>query len=99
MSAAGRGARLSTDKFGSLGGYLKVLLLENISGVAASQFEEAGFEVESLNGALAEGELVEKVRGTSILGTRSKTQVTAGVVDAAPGLVSGGGVCIGVGTS
>src|SRR3981081_2805465 len=96
MSAAGRDARLSADKFGSLGGYLKVLLLENISGVAASQFEEAGFEVESLNGALAEGELVEKARGTSILGTRSKTQVTAAVLDAAPELVSVGAFCIGV---
>ena len=31
---------------------MKVLLLENISGVAASQFEEAGFVVESLQGAL-----------------------------------------------
>src|ERR1700694_3711342 len=97
MSAAGRGARLSTDKFGSLGGYLKVLLLENISGVAASQFEEAGFEVESLNGALAERELIEKVCGTSILGTRSKTQVTAAVLDAAPELVSVGAFWIGVG--
>ena len=75
---------------------MKVLLLENISGVAASQFEEAGFEVESLNGALDEGELIEKVRGASILGARSKTCVTAAVLDAAPELVSVGAFCIGV---
>jgi len=75
---------------------LKVLLLENISGVAASQFEEAGFYVESLKGALEERELVEKVRGTSILGVRSKTHVTAAVLDAAPELVSVGAFCIGV---
>jgi D-3-phosphoglycerate dehydrogenase len=75
---------------------LKVLLLENISGVAASQFEEAGFEVESLKGALDERELVEKVRGTSILGVRSKTHITAAVLDAAPELVSVGAFCIGV---
>ena len=75
---------------------MKVLLLENISGVAASQFEEAGFEVESLTGALGEGELIEKVRGASILGTRSKTCVTAAVLDAAPELVSVGAFCIGV---
>jgi len=75
---------------------LKVLLLENISGVAASQFEEAGFYVESLKGALEERELVEKVHGTSILGVRSKTHVTAAVLDAAPELVSVGAFCIGV---
>ncbi len=75
---------------------MKVLLLENISGVAASQFEEAGFEVESLKGALPERELVEKVRGTSILGVRSKTRITAAALDAAPELVSVGALCIGV---
>jgi D-3-phosphoglycerate dehydrogenase / 2-oxoglutarate reductase len=76
---------------------LKVLLLENISGVAASQFEEAGFEVESLKGALDERELIEKVRGTSILGVRSKTRITAAVLGC--GLRSWssvGAFCIGV---
>ena len=75
---------------------MKVLLLENISGVAASQFEEAGFEVQSLNGALQERELIDKVRGTSILGVRSKTHITPAVLDAAPELVSVGAFCIGV---
>jgi len=75
---------------------LKVLLLENISGVAASQFEEAGFEVESLKGALDEADLVKKVPGASILGARSKTRITAAVLDAAPELVSVGAFCIGV---
>lgn len=75
---------------------MKVLLLENISGVAASQFEEAGFKVESLKGAIEEPELIEKVRGTSILGVRSKTRVTTAVLDASPELVSVGAFCIGV---
>ncbi len=75
---------------------MKVLLLENISGVAASQFEEAGFEVESLKGALDERALSEKVRGTSILGVRSKTRISAAVFDAVPELVSVGAFCIGV---
>jgi D-3-phosphoglycerate dehydrogenase / 2-oxoglutarate reductase len=75
---------------------LKVLLLEHISGVAASQFEEAGFEVESLKRALEERELIEKVPGTSILGVRSKTRITAAVLDAAAELVSVGAFCIGV---
>jgi len=75
---------------------LKVLLLENISGVAASQFKEAGFEVESLKGTLGEGDLVKRVREISVLGVRSKTRVTAAVLDAAPELVSVGAFCIGV---
>ena len=75
---------------------MKVLLLENISGVAASQFEEAGFEVQSLKGALGEAELVKKVRGAGILGARSKTQISAAVLDASPELVAVGAFCIGV---
>ena len=75
---------------------MKVLLLENISGVAVTQFQEAGFEVEALKGAMDEKELVQKVRGVSILGVRSKTHVTAAVLDAAPELVSVGAFCIGV---
>jgi hypothetical protein len=78
------------------GGSLKVLLLENISGVAASQFEEAGFEVESLKGALEERELVEKCARDFDSGVRSKTHITAAVLDAAPELVSVGAFCIGV---
>jgi D-3-phosphoglycerate dehydrogenase / 2-oxoglutarate reductase len=75
---------------------LKVLLLENVSGVAASQFREAGFEVESLQGALEERALIEKMRDVSILGVRSKTRISAAVLDAAPALVSVGAFCIGV---
>ena len=75
---------------------MKVLLLENISGVAVSQFEEAGFEVEALKGTLPDRELAEKVHGISILGVRSRTHITEAVLDAAPELVSVGAFCIGV---
>ena len=75
---------------------MKVLLLENISGVAVTQFQEAGFEVEALKGALEEKELIAKVRGASILGVRSKTRISAAVLDAAPELVAVGAFCIGV---
>jgi D-3-phosphoglycerate dehydrogenase len=75
---------------------LKVLLLENISGVAATQFEEARFTVESLKRALTERELIGKVGGVSILGVRSKTRITAAVLEAAPELVTVGAFCIGV---
>jgi D-3-phosphoglycerate dehydrogenase / 2-oxoglutarate reductase len=75
---------------------LRVLLLENISGVAATQFEEAGFAVESLKGALTERDLIGKVDGVSILGVRSRTRISAAVLDAAPELVAVGAFCIGV---
>ena len=75
---------------------MKVLLLENISAVAVNVFREAGYEVESLKAALDERELVEKVGGTSILGVRSKTRITAAVLEAAPKLLAVGAFCIGV---
>ena len=75
---------------------MKVLLLENISGVAVTQFEEAGFAVESLKRGLGERELIRKVGGVSILGVRSRTRITPAVLDAAPELVAIGAFCIGV---
>jgi len=75
---------------------LKVLLLENISAVAVESFREAGYEVESHKTALDEDELVEKVKGVSVLGVRSKTRVTAAVLQGAPRLVAVGAFCIGV---
>ncbi len=75
---------------------MKVLLLENISAAAVESFRGAGYEVESLKAALEERELVEKVRGASVLGVRSKTRITAKVLEAAPELVVVGAFCIGV---
>ena len=75
---------------------MKVLLLENISAAAVELFRGAGYEVESLKAALEEGELVEKVRGVSVLGVRSKTRITPAVLDAARKLVAVGAFCIGV---
>ena len=86
---------------------MKVLLLENISAVAVQVFRDAGYEVESLKAALEERELIEKIRGVSILGVRSKTRVSKAVLDAAcagteksasttTGLVVVGAFCIGV---
>ncbi len=75
---------------------MKALLLENISAVAVELFRSAGYEVESLKAALEERELIEKVREASILGVRSKTRITAGVLAAATKLVAVGAFCIGV---
>ena len=75
---------------------MKALLLENISAVAVEVFRDAGYDVESLKPALEEGELIEKIRGVSILGVRSKTRVSPPVLKAAQNLVAVGAFCIGV---
>ena len=67
---------------------MKALLLENISAVAVDQFRAAGYEVEPHQSALEERELIEKIRGVSILGVRSKTKITAAVIEAAASHVS-----------
>jgi D-3-phosphoglycerate dehydrogenase / 2-oxoglutarate reductase len=73
----------------------RALLLENIDPVAADLLGSAGYEVESLRGALDEADLVAALDGVDVLGIRSKTQVTADVVRARPDLVAVGAFCIG----
>lgn len=73
----------------------RALLLEKIDAVAAAGLREAGFEVESLPGALAGAALERAVRGVTLLGIRSKTELTAEVVAAAGELVAVGAFCIG----
>jgi len=72
------------------------LLLENISTVAVEGFRTAGFDVESHKAALEEPELLEKIGEVSILGVRSKTRISAAVIEAAQKLVAVGAFCIGV---
>ena len=74
---------------------MKALLLENISGVAASAFRSSGYEVETLPAALDEHELAKKMGSVVVLGVRSKSQVTKLVVEAAHDLLAVGAFCIG----
>jgi D-3-phosphoglycerate dehydrogenase len=74
---------------------VKVLLLENIHTVAAETFRRNGFEVELRSGSLSEPELVEALRGVTVLGIRSNTKVTQAVLDAASDLRAIGCFCIG----
>nr|WP_285691505.1 phosphoglycerate dehydrogenase [Actinoplanes sp. NBRC 103695] len=62
---------------------------------AVARLEEDGFQVESVKTALDEVELIERIRGVNLLGIRSKTQVTAKVLEAADKLVGIGAFCIG----
>ncbi|AYQ31521.1 phosphoglycerate dehydrogenase [Runella sp. SP2] len=74
---------------------IKILLLENVHPVARKAFEEQGFNVEFLKGALDEDELIEKIKDVTILGIRSKTNVTRRVLENAPRLIAIGAFCIG----
>jgi D-3-phosphoglycerate dehydrogenase / 2-oxoglutarate reductase len=73
----------------------RVLLLEQIHPDADDLLRSAGFEVESLDRALDEDELIAALDGVALLGIRSKTQVTQAVLDAAPDLLAIGAFCIG----
>ena len=75
---------------------LESTVAENISAVAVGVLRDAGYDVESHSTALEEPELVEKIRGVSILGVRSKTRISARVIQAAGQLVAVGAFCIGV---
>lgn len=74
---------------------MKALLLENIHSDAHQILSGRGVDVEVRKGALSEAELIEAVQGVEVLGIRSKTQVTAKVLDAAPNLLAVGAFCIG----
>ena len=73
----------------------RALLLENIHSDAAWNLKDAGWDVERLDRALGEDELVERLQGVSLLGLRSNTTVTAEVLESAPDLLAIGAFCIG----
>lgn len=74
---------------------IKVLLLENIHPSALDIFGEEGYQVECVSGSLDEAELCEKIKDVSIIGIRSKTQVSAAVLKHANRLLAVGAFCIG----
>jgi D-3-phosphoglycerate dehydrogenase len=74
---------------------MKALLLENIHEEAALHLKNQGFEVETVQKALSEEELIAALPDVSLLGIRSKTQVTEKALDSAPELTAIGAFCIG----
>jgi D-3-phosphoglycerate dehydrogenase / 2-oxoglutarate reductase len=73
----------------------RILLLEQIHPDAEEILRSAGFEVERIDRALDEDELVARVGDVSLIGIRSKTHITRRVLEAAPRLVAIGAFCIG----
>ncbi|HEV2213592.1 MAG TPA: HAD-IB family phosphatase, partial [Gammaproteobacteria bacterium] len=74
---------------------LKVLLLEAIHPEAVAAFEKDGYTVESLGQSLDEAGLMEKLPEVSILGIRSKTQLSEKALSQAKRLLTVGAFCIG----
>lgn len=76
---------------------INILFLENISDKAVQYFKQQGYaNVRKISGALSEAELIKEVKDVHLLGIRSKTQITANVLDAAKKLQAIGCFCIGV---
>jgi D-3-phosphoglycerate dehydrogenase / 2-oxoglutarate reductase len=74
---------------------INVLLLENVHPVAVALLKSEGFNVEIYHAALTEDELCERIKNVSVLGIRSKTQVTKKVLENANRLMVIGAFCIG----
>ena len=75
---------------------IKVVLLEGIHPSAADVFARDGYTaIESHAGALGPGELERAVADAHIVGIRSRTQITAALLESAPKLLAVGAFCIG----
>jgi len=74
---------------------IKVLLLENVHEDAVAIMKNEGYNVSTMSGALDEDELAEKIKDVSVLGIRSKTNLTEKVLQNANRLIAVGAFCIG----
>ncbi len=74
---------------------INVLLLENVHAKGVELLKNEGYNVEVHPAGMDEDELCEKIQNVSILGIRSKTQVTAKVLENANRLIAVGAFCIG----
>ncbi|MFC2187934.1 phosphoglycerate dehydrogenase [Peijinzhouia sedimentorum] len=74
---------------------INVLLLENIHPAGFEMLKKEGYNVETYSAGLDEDELCEKIKNVSILGIRSKTQLTPKVLEHANRLIAVGAFCIG----
>jgi D-3-phosphoglycerate dehydrogenase len=74
---------------------MNTLLLENIHASAVATLESNGLIVRSAASALEEENLISKLQGVSILGIRSRTQISSRVFEHARDLLAIGAYCIG----
>ncbi|UNU72740.1 phosphoglycerate dehydrogenase [Moraxella nasovis] len=75
---------------------IRFLLLEGVHDNALKVLNEAGYtNIEYIKTALDEDELIEKIKDAHFVGIRSRTQLTAKVLESADKLIAIGCFCIG----
>lgn len=74
---------------------INVVLLEGIHARAVQAFRDEGFTVESLAGSPDRAKLLSLLQDAHVVGIRSKTELTADLLAAAPKLLAVGCFCIG----
>jgi D-3-phosphoglycerate dehydrogenase len=74
---------------------IKVVLVESVHPSGAAMLRDEGFTVETMSAAPDEAKLLKLAADAHILGIRSKTELTARVLEAAPRLLAVGAFCIG----
>lgn len=72
-----------------------ILLVENVHPVAKERLESEGYKVDLISYAPSEAELIQLLPKYQVLGLRSKTEVTAQVIEKNPHLLTIGAFCIG----
>ncbi len=74
---------------------IKIVLVENIHPAGVAMLREEGYQVETLAGAPDQARLLKLASDAHLLGIRSKTDLTAEVLDASKRLLGVGCFCIG----
>ncbi len=74
---------------------MRALLLENLDPKATEILTEAGIEVTNHSGAMDEDELIGALVGVELVGIRSKTNLTAKVLESATSLIAVGAFSVG----
>ncbi|MCA9295245.1 MAG: hypothetical protein KC983_01985, partial [Phycisphaerales bacterium] len=75
---------------------MNVLLLEGVHANAEARFRDAGYShITAIPHAMEPAELRQHVASAHLVGIRSRTQLTADIIDAAERLIGIGCFCIG----
>jgi len=89
------GSLVYTSTHNTMTAKVRVVLLEGVSLGAVEEFKRQGYEVEYLKAALQGEELIEKIKDAHVVGVRSRTLLTAEVLNACENLFAIGCFCIG----
>lgn len=75
---------------------IKIMLLEGIHAHAEQRLIDDGYDVVTIKDGMDEAQLAEAIKDVSVLGIRSKTQITEHVLTNANKLLAIGAFCIGI---